>query len=341
MPRSRRAEAIIGVLGDRPIAYHPGLAIALTKLNPRCGAKDAIWISQMLYWDGKGELRGNWIYKTRESWTDELGLSRCEQESVRRHLKELGIQEERLMGMPARMAYRLNFDRLTLLAELAYAEDEDHEQALVREFKALLEASPVGGKPTNKMAESPPTEEGIIPQQDCGLSPNMIAEKSPRSEMTPETTPQDDHERSGVISGDKPLLASVDKALKERLKGQMVQEAHDKWICPIRLRSIGEGNLPGQVVIHVPNEQVQEWLETRISVPVRRTLYECLWDVAKLKLDSWHEVQIVYQVMAPEEKPVITITSKEPIDLPPTLTVTKRSLASLPPGRSRQKRRSP
>ena len=65
--------AIIALLQDRPIAYHPLLAKALG------GVKQAVFVSQLLYWTGKGKRADGFIWKTQEEWADETGLSAGEQ----------------------------------------------------------------------------------------------------------------------------------------------------------------------------------------------------------------------------------------------------------------------
>jgi hypothetical protein len=134
--RSRRSNGIIAVLADRPIAYHPALA------KPLKGVREAIFVCQLLYWDGKGKTPGGWIYKTQAEWQEETGLRRFEQETVRKHLKKLKVLEEQKKGVPARLYYRLNFDVLYELVEQAYPEAEN---------PSMLESSIQGcGDPAHK-----------------------------------------------------------------------------------------------------------------------------------------------------------------------------------------------
>ena len=99
-------EAIIKLLGDRPVAYHPILAKALS------GVVEAVFVSQLLYWYGRGKLEDNWIWKTQEEWTQETGLTRSNQETARRNLKKLGILKEKRKGVPGKMHFQLDLDRL-------------------------------------------------------------------------------------------------------------------------------------------------------------------------------------------------------------------------------------
>jgi hypothetical protein len=246
--RSRRANAIIAVLGDRPVAYHPGLAIALTKLNSRCGAKDAIFISQLLYWDGKGALDGGWIWKTREEWQAETGLSRFEQETVRKHLVELGILEERLMGMPGKLHFRLNFRQLEALARLAYDCGPDEEQELLAQFGVATAGIrddngcfADGWKPTNKMAGNQqtgdqsdgnqPTSKLETNQQDGRLPTSIVAGNQPRSESTTESTSESTPQRSAAESAaEDPRLFQLYKDYAVKVTVPDVEYTEDT--CP-------------------------------------------------------------------------------------------------------------
>lgn len=62
-----------------------------------------------------GETNGGWWRKTRNQWTAETGLSRCEQESARRLLRHAGILTESRRGLPAQMWYRIDETVLTRL----------------------------------------------------------------------------------------------------------------------------------------------------------------------------------------------------------------------------------
>ena len=57
MAYSKEAQALLELLGDRPIAYHPKLAQVLG------GVKEALFVSQLLYWHGKGAHKNGWIWK--------------------------------------------------------------------------------------------------------------------------------------------------------------------------------------------------------------------------------------------------------------------------------------
>ena len=65
----------------------------------------AIWTAQTIEGNGDG-----WFSKSRGQWTEETGLSRWEQETARRALRRSGLLEERRVGMPAKLWFRVRPD---------------------------------------------------------------------------------------------------------------------------------------------------------------------------------------------------------------------------------------
>ena len=53
-----------------------------------------------------------WFVRSQEQWTEETGLSRWELETARRVLRQAGLLEERRVGMPARLWFRVRADRV-------------------------------------------------------------------------------------------------------------------------------------------------------------------------------------------------------------------------------------
>jgi len=110
-PNNSRA-AVDQLLDTGPVAYYRAFAAIAG------GATAGLFLSQLYYWHDRGRDPSGWIYKTQAEWEEETGLTRREQETARRKLRERGLVEEKLARMPARLHYRLKVDRLTaLLAE--------------------------------------------------------------------------------------------------------------------------------------------------------------------------------------------------------------------------------
>jgi len=116
---------------DRPIAFQRSFVYMTKSINA------ALMLSQAVYWSNRTTLSDGWFYKVRDEWENETGLTRTEQETARKILRNLGILEENLRGVPAKMHYRINEDNLRT---------------------CLLETSrTVGGKPADSDVGNLPT----------------------------------------------------------------------------------------------------------------------------------------------------------------------------------------
>jgi hypothetical protein len=101
-------------LTDRPVAYHPILAKAFG------GVKAGVFLSQLLYWMPRGRIEG-WVYKTQAEFEAETGLTRREQDTARKSLRDCGVVIEELRGSPPVVHYQVDVgaleDALSYLAE--------------------------------------------------------------------------------------------------------------------------------------------------------------------------------------------------------------------------------
>lgn len=88
-----------------PVAYFPRLAEFLGSV------KAAIFMCQLIYWEGKQRDPNGWIYKTREEMTEETGMSRSEQETARASLREKGYLSEKKAGIPCKVHYKINWKK--------------------------------------------------------------------------------------------------------------------------------------------------------------------------------------------------------------------------------------
>lgn len=94
------------LLKERRVSYHTSVAKVVG------GATPGLFLSQLLYWSGKGADPEGWIYKTQAEMEDETALTRREQETARKKLREKGVLEEDRRGLPAKLHYRIDEDRL-------------------------------------------------------------------------------------------------------------------------------------------------------------------------------------------------------------------------------------
>ncbi len=87
---------------DAPVSFHRCLVPVTGGITSALLLSQAIWMSQWLEPAADG-----WFLRSQDEWTQETGLSRWEQESARRALRRSGLLEERRIGMPARLWFRV------------------------------------------------------------------------------------------------------------------------------------------------------------------------------------------------------------------------------------------
>ncbi|EGK5349380.1 hypothetical protein IOX91_003208 [Salmonella enterica] len=91
-------------LVDRPIAFQR----SFVRLG--VGITGALLLSQIVYWQNR--MEGQWFYKTQADLEEETGLTRYEQEGARKKLVSCGVLEEAKRGIPAKLYFRVNQERL-------------------------------------------------------------------------------------------------------------------------------------------------------------------------------------------------------------------------------------
>lgn len=100
-----RIADILHGLGS-PVSYYP-------PFRRICGSVGAcILLQQLIYWGDKGEREDGFIYKSQWELELETGLSYDEQVGARKKLVEQGLLHEKRIGVPAKMHFRVNVDRL-------------------------------------------------------------------------------------------------------------------------------------------------------------------------------------------------------------------------------------
>ena len=92
---------------DRPIAFHR----AFVEVGGSITA--ALFLSQAVYWQTRCNRKDGWWYKDQDEWKEETGMGRREQETARKKLKSAGVLEEKKEGIPARLWYRVNVEKLS------------------------------------------------------------------------------------------------------------------------------------------------------------------------------------------------------------------------------------
>lgn len=169
-------QALINLLTDKVVAYHVEYA------NIGGGATSGLFLSQLLYWYGKGsDKEEGWIYKTQAEWTEETGLTRREQETARNRLKKKGILKEKRDGMPARLFFLPNIE--TIISLLSKQKHPTKPRQIIAKHECTKPPIKNGGNVHSRMAESANQETPRKPAP--AVAPTFVAEGP---EITIETT---------------------------------------------------------------------------------------------------------------------------------------------------------
>jgi GH15 family glucan-1,4-alpha-glucosidase len=92
---------------DLPVSFHRCLVPIAGGVTAALMLSQAIWTTQEIESTANG-----WFSKSRDQWTEHTGLSRWEQATARRALRAAGFLEERRIGMPSKLWYRVRPERV-------------------------------------------------------------------------------------------------------------------------------------------------------------------------------------------------------------------------------------
>jgi len=103
-PFGMTAELLLDVF-DLPVSFHRCLVPITGSVTAALMLSQAIWTTHSL-----DRTAGGWFTRSQEAWCEETGLSKWEQQTARRVLREAGFLEERRSGMPAKLWFRVRPD---------------------------------------------------------------------------------------------------------------------------------------------------------------------------------------------------------------------------------------
>ena len=218
-------------LMDRPIAFHRAFARIRTKDGARLGATAALMLSQAVYWQQRTSDPEGWWYKSMEDWKRETAMTRYEQETARRRLRQTDFWQEERRGIPARLYFRVDLEALARALEETsddpgYADGEDEagsDDASAGPPTGQPEpGQQVGWNPANKIAGIQQTRLLKTSKQDCWNPANKIAENQQTIPYITETTTEINTE---TTVGNKQILPSEESV--SQATAQSCEEASD------------------------------------------------------------------------------------------------------------------
>lgn len=147
---------LIDAMNERPIAFNRHY------VSLGCGLSGAVMLSQIVYWS-KRSSNGGWFYKTIEQWEEETGLTRYEQETARKKLRDLGFIVEQKKGVPCKVHFKLQQENLykALIKLSSNSENNDEKDGENNDDS-------VCGNPANQFGEIQQTGLGESSKLDCG-----------------------------------------------------------------------------------------------------------------------------------------------------------------------------
>jgi hypothetical protein len=96
--------------------YHHLITVPRVFIELTGDPRSALLLSQLLYWTDRASSAVGWVYKTRQEWQDELGLTRHGLYAARARLSELGLTDEshHLVNSRRTLHLRLRYEELLL-----------------------------------------------------------------------------------------------------------------------------------------------------------------------------------------------------------------------------------
>jgi hypothetical protein len=268
--------------GGRVVAFRVDLALAVGSTTA------GLLLSQFWYWTNQPsvEARDGWFWKTIAEIGDETGLSRPEQETARKRLRQLGLLEEDKRGVPMKLWFRLDKQRLIALlreyvaakhagipqdehAEIPHDGKPAHQHAgfqhvSVRDFRKIAR-----GKAESLEAGFP---------QDISETTSEITQKNTQESTAPDPSPSHSDPPGDEESGppgvsspgadhfatavDDPLVflwRSALPALAECLN-KPTFETHIRALRPV---SLDETDAGAHLTLAAPNTFTRDWIDKR------------------------------------------------------------------------------
>lgn len=142
------------IIGKPGILYQPGL-------QPVFGLNAAIMLSQLLYWHGKGSRKDGWFFKTIEEMYEETGLTRTQQETAIKKLKQLGVVSTKRKDIPAKRHFKVHMRKLqTCLQDFYKLESKKPAKHTARKLRSITKTTSQTTAKTNTDRE---LENTVVP----------------------------------------------------------------------------------------------------------------------------------------------------------------------------------
>lgn len=209
------AAVVKQLLSQKVIAFRREL------VDPAGGVLPALVLSQALYWQGIAERAGKeWWWKSHVEWTDETGLTRKQQEIIRRKLRERKLVKEERRGSPCTVHFKVNMPRLIwVLAGSRGDPPEDEDDVSVVDFSCADERNQM------RRSAQPDARNGASHPCTETSSETSPSEKEEGGTPKPEKGPKPGQERGGCAPENDQKYESYIKAAQEDSTASKLEEA--------------------------------------------------------------------------------------------------------------------
>lgn len=155
-------------LGKRPTLYFPGLNIVF-------GLQLGLLLSQLAYWHGKNRDKNGWIWKTAKELRKETGLSFANQKTAIKKGLRLKVIEIAYFQVPRKRHYRVNWEKVLEIVELAAPA---YELKVSKKLVELAQSKPTNTKSTQKTTSKIPESDNQIGKVLFNLYPSFLRKRS-------------------------------------------------------------------------------------------------------------------------------------------------------------------
>ena len=161
--------------GGRIVAFRVDLALAVG------GISAGLLLSQFWFWTNVSttEKRDGWFWMTADDISAQTGLSREEQMTARKRLRNLNVIEEDKRGVPMKLWFRVCKPELIALLR-QYVEDKSYLWAMPKDElegkpKDELEGFPIDGNPQSYLTGMPKDNVGQFRHIARGKAQGLVA----------------------------------------------------------------------------------------------------------------------------------------------------------------------
>jgi hypothetical protein len=166
------------LLPDRPIAFNRDF------VRLGIGVKGALFLSQAMYWSKRTKDEDGWFYKTVEEWQEETGLTKEEQLTVKKNLKEKGFLSIEVRGIPPTNYFRVEKAELIvalLSTPSAYMSGKPTLSRGKSRHSSISESTTESTLPVDKSTRVLPSEEEEVTELDYVIDENIDDEGNPKT----------------------------------------------------------------------------------------------------------------------------------------------------------------